>query len=219
MNKRKVAILISGQGSNMRALVAAARDPAYPAEIALVLSNRPDAAGVAWARGQGIPTAVIDHKTYASRDEFDAAVDRKLKENGIAIVCCAGFMRIMTPLLVEGWRDRMLNIHPSLLPAYRGLHTHERALADGVRIHGCTVHLVRQEVDTGPILAQAAVPVIPGDTPETLSDRVLAAEHAIYPVALARLAAGRDWTGTDAPGALFVPPLMDARVRAELNRR
>jgi phosphoribosylglycinamide formyltransferase-1 len=219
MNKRKAAILISGRGSNMRALVAAARDADYPAEIALVLSNRPDAAGIAWAREQGVTAKVVDHTAYASREAFDAAVNQALVEQAIELVACAGFMRIMTPLLIEGWRDRMLNIHPSLLPAYRGLHTHERALADGVRIHGCTVHLVRQEVDTGPILAQAAVPVIPGDTPETLADRVLAAEHAIYPVALARLAAGRDWSGTDAPGALFVPPPMDARVRAELTRR
>lgn len=211
MSKRKVAILISGRGSNMQALIEAAGDPAYPAEIALVLANRPDAPGLAWAHGRGVATEIVDHSKFVSREAFDEAVDRALKDRGIELVACAGFMRIMTPVLIEGWRDRMLNIHPSLLPAYRGLHTHERALADGVRIHGCTVHLVRQEVDTGPILAQAAVPVVPRDTPETLAARVLAAEHRIYPAALARVAAGQDWNPREDQilTALLVPPIQD----------
>jgi len=186
--RRKVGILISGRGSNMQALIKAAEDPAYPAEIAVVISNRADAKGLDFAKGRGIATEVIDHKAYASRDAFDAALDQALKRHGVELVACAGFMRIMTDGFVKAWRDRMINIHPSLLPAYKGLHTHERALADGARRHGCTVHLVRSDVDTGPIIAQARVPVLKTDTPETLAARVLDAEHKIYPKALALLA-------------------------------
>jgi phosphoribosylglycinamide formyltransferase-1 len=181
MSKRQVAILISGRGSNMRALVEAARDPAYPAEIALVLSNRPEAAGLAWARQQGIITSVVDHTRHASREAFDRAVDSELRDRAIDLVACAGFMRIMTPVLIEAWRDRMLNIHPSLLPAFPGLDTHARALAAGVKVHGCTVHFVTFELDHGPIVVQAAVPVRPGDTPGSLAARVLRQEHVIYP--------------------------------------
>jgi phosphoribosylglycinamide formyltransferase-1 len=208
MTKRRVAILISGRGSNMRALVEAATAPSYPAEIALVLSNRPDAAGLAWARERGLATSVIDHTSFTTREAFDTAVNAQLAAHAIDLVACAGFMRIMTPVLIDPWRDRMLNIHPSLLPAYRGLHTHERALADGVRIHGCTVHFVRQDVDIGPILAQAAVAVLPGDTPEALAARVLAAEHVLYPAALSRVASGKSWVPlkSDVPKSLFVPP-------------
>lgn len=189
--KKHVAILISGRGSNMKALVEASRDPAYPAEIALVLSNRPSAAGLAFAAGASIPTCVIDHKAHASRESFDAAIDAKLRSEGIELVALAGFMRIMTPGFVDAWRDRMINIHPSLLPSYKGLHTHERALADGVKIHGCTSHFVLHDVDAGPIIAQAAVPVFEGDTPEILSARVLAAEHQLYPHALRLVASGQ----------------------------
>ena len=188
--RRRVGVLISGRGSNMMALVEAARRPDYPAEIALVLSNRPDAAGLAWARGQGIAAQAIDHKAYASRDAFDAALDAALKEARIELVACAGFMRLMTAPFVTRWAGRMINIHPSLLPLYPGLQTHARALADGVRIAGCTVHFVVPEMDAGPIIAQGAVPVVDGDTPETLADRILAVEHQLYPHALSMVASG-----------------------------
>jgi phosphoribosylglycinamide formyltransferase 1 len=189
--KKRVGILISGRGSNMMALVEAARDPAYPAEIAVVISNRPEAAGLAWAKEQGIATVTLDHKAYPSRPAFEEEMHEALIAHRAEIVACCGFMRLMTPDFVDVWRDRMINIHPSLLPAYKGLHTHERALADGVRIVGATVHVVRLEMDVGPIIAQAAVPVLPGDTPDTLGARVLAAEHTLYPHALALFASGR----------------------------
>jgi phosphoribosylglycinamide formyltransferase 1 len=189
--RRRVAILISGRGSNMAALIAAARDPGYPAEVVLVLSNRPEAAGLALARKAGMKTAAIDHRPYrADRAGHEAAIDAILREAGAEIVCLAGYMRMMTPFLVDAWQGRMLNVHPSLLPAFPGLHTHARALAAGVKLHGCTVHLVTQAVDEGPILAQAAVPVLPGDTSETLAQRVLVQEHRIYPMALRCFAAG-----------------------------
>ena len=188
--RRRVGVLISGRGSNMMALVEASRRPDYPAEIALVLANRPDAAGLAWARGQGIATQAIDHKAYATRDAFDAALDAALTEARIELVACAGFMRLMTAPFVTRWAGRMINIHPSLLPLYPGLHTHARALADGVRIAGCTVHFVVPEMDAGPIIAQGAVPVLDGDTPDTLADRILAVEHEIYTHALALVASG-----------------------------
>lgn len=191
MERKRVAILISGRGSNMKALVEASRDPAYPAEIGLVLSNRASAGGLAFAEAAGIKTSVIDHKMYGTRESFDAAIDARLRESKIELVALAGFVRIMTAGFVDAWRDRMINIHPSLLPSYKGLHTHERALADGVKLHGCTSHFVRHDVDTGPIIAQAAVPVLEGDTPDTLSARVLLAEHQLYPHALRLVASGR----------------------------
>ncbi len=179
-------MLISGRGSNMRALIAAAADPDYPAEIALVLSNVPDAPGLSIARDAGIPTVVVDHGPFRrDRAAHEAAVHAALHGADIEIVCLAGWMRLLTPYLVGLWRGRMLNIHPSLLPAFPGLDTHARALAAGVKLHGCTVHLVTEAMDEGPILAQAAVPVLPGDTVETLAARVLAAEHRLYPSALA----------------------------------
>jgi len=188
---KRTAVLISGRGSNMAALVKAAEAPGFPAEIALVLSNRADAAGLEFAAAHGIPTRVLSHKGYADRQAFDAALDGVLAEAGIEIVCLAGFMRLLTPWLVERWRDRMINVHPSLLPAFKGLHTHERALELGVRVHGCTVHFVRAEMDEGPIILQAVVPIEPGDTPDLLSARVLTQEHVIYPKGLELLAAGR----------------------------
>ena len=193
MTQRKVptAILISGRGSNMKSLVAAARAADYPAEIVLVISNRPEAAGIAWAREQGLPVTVIDHRQFATRDAFEAALEAALVAAGAEIVALAGFMRLMTPGFVERWQTRMVNIHPSLLPAFKGLHTHERALAAGVRIHGCSVHYVRAEMDSGPIIAQAAVPVVSGDSAETLAARVLEAEHRLYPLAVALVASGR----------------------------
>jgi phosphoribosylglycinamide formyltransferase-1 len=188
--RKRTAILISGRGSNMQALIRAARDPNYPAEIAVVISNRPDAQGLDFARAQRIATEVIDHKSFSAREAFDRALDAALERHQIELVALAGFMRIMSPGFVDAWRDRMINIHPSLLPAYKGLHSHERVLADGAKRHGCTVHFVRRDVDTGPIIAQARVPVLKSDTPETLAKRVLDAEHKIYPRALALVASG-----------------------------
>ncbi|HET7880352.1 MAG TPA: phosphoribosylglycinamide formyltransferase [Acetobacteraceae bacterium] len=188
--RARTAILISGRGSNMAALIAASRDPDYPAEIVLVVSNRPDAVGLGLAREAGIPAVAIDHRPFrGDRSAHEAAIDAELRRAGVQVVCLAGFMRVLTPLLIDAWQGRMLNIHPSLLPAFPGLDTHARALVAGVKLHGCTVHIVTQAVDEGPILAQAAVPVLPGDTPEVLADRVLVQEHRIYPAALRRFAA------------------------------
>ncbi len=168
----------------MDALIAAARAPDFPAEIVLVASNRPDAPGLARAKAAGLAVAAVDHKIYAGREEFERALQIILETHRVELVCLAGFMRLFSPWFIGQWRDRLLNIHPALLPSYRGLHTHERALADGVKIHGCTVHFVVPEMDEGPIVAQAAVPVLDTDTAETLGARVLAQEHAIYPNAL-----------------------------------
>ena len=170
--RRRVAVLISGRGSNLGALIEAAQRTDYPATIALVISNRPGAGGLARAEQAGIPTRVIDHRALPERASFDAALDEALRGHGTDLVCCAGFMRVMTPGFVEGWAGRMLNIHPSLLPLFRGLDTHAQALAAGVRLHGCTVHFVVPELDAGPIVAQAAVPVLPGDDEQTLHARI-----------------------------------------------
>lgn len=175
----------------MRALIEHARNPSYPAEIVLVLSNRPDAAGLFFAKENNIECAIVEHKTYADRESFERAIEALLEARHIELICLAGFMRLLSPWFVNRWEGRILNIHPSLLPAYRGLKTHERALADGVKIHGCTVHFVMAEVDQGPIIAQAAVPVLDSDTPGSLAARVLAQEHKIYPAALAWVAGGR----------------------------
>jgi phosphoribosylglycinamide formyltransferase-1 len=189
--KRRTAILISGRGSNMQALIEVARDPAFPAEIVLVLSTRPDAAGLEVARASGIRADVIDHLDFGrDRAAHEVAMDAALRAASVQIVCLAGYMRLLTPVLVDAWANRMLNIHPSLLPSFPGLNTHARALRAGVKLHGCTAHLVTSEVDSGPILAQAAVPVLPNDTVDVLAARVLRQEHAIYPAALAALAAG-----------------------------
>jgi phosphoribosylglycinamide formyltransferase 1 len=188
--KKRVGILISGRGSNMRSLIEAARAPDYPAEIVVVISNRPDAAGLEYAKEHGIPALGLDHTRYESRAHFEGQLQTVLTASKVDLVACAGFMRLMTAEFVDLWRDRMLNIHPSLLPSFKGLHTHERAVEAGVRIAGCTVHLVRAGMDEGPILAQAAVPVLPGDTAETLGSRVLAAEHRLYPYALGLFARG-----------------------------
>ena len=188
--KRRTAILISGRGSNMTALLAAARDPAYPAEIVLVLSNNPDAAGLTTAAAAGIPTLAIDHRPFkGDREAHEAAIDAALRAAGTELVCLAGYMRLLTPVLVDAWAGRMLNIHPSLLPAFPGLHTHARALKAGVKEHGCTVQLVTLGMDEGPILAQATVPVLPDDTEDSLAARVLVQEHRLYPEVLAAVAA------------------------------
>ncbi len=192
ISRKRVAILVSGRGANMAALVAAAKRADFPAEIALVLSNRPDAAALGRARDAGIATATVDHAVYGKdREAFEHAVQTVLENHRIEIVCLAGFMRLLTPWLVSRWTGRMLNIHPALLPAFRGLHTHERALEAGVKIHGATVHFVVPEVDAGPIIAQGAVPVLDGDSPASLADRVLTVELEVYPLALALVASGK----------------------------
>ncbi|MBI2719165.1 MAG: phosphoribosylglycinamide formyltransferase [Rhizobiales bacterium] len=188
MKKARVGVLISGRGSNLKALVEAARGPDYPAEIVCVVSNRADAAGLDFAAANGIAIRVIDHKAYPTRETFDQALHDHLVSQKIEIVALAGFMRILSPAFVAAWAGRMLNIHPSLLPAYRGLDTHARALGDGAKVHGCTVHLVTEGLDEGPVLLRAEVPVLAGDTPETLAARVLKEEHRLYPRALAMLA-------------------------------
>jgi phosphoribosylglycinamide formyltransferase-1 len=216
LKKMRVAILISGRGSNMQALVKAAQSPNYPAEIALVISNRPNAKGLEFAKENNIQALVIDHKTFESRDEFDKALDATLTEADIELNCNAGFMRLLGKDFVEKWRNKQLNIHPSLLPSFKGLNTHERALASDVKIAGCTVHFVRFEMDEGPIIAQAAVPVLPEDTPDTLAKRILKAEHEIYPEALRKVASGQikmagerllDTSSGVEQAPLFSPPL------------
>ncbi len=215
MSRKRVAILISGRGSNMATLIKAAAAPDYPAGIVLVISNRPDAGGLATARAAGIETAVVDHTAYGKdRAAFDAALQEVLTQHDIAIVCLAGFMRLLTANFVTQWKGRMLNVHPALLPSFKGTDTHARALEAGVKIHGATVHFVVPEMDSGPIIAQGAVPVHDDDSEATLAARVLAVEHRIYPMALRLVAEGRielaytgcRIAGTRAPdGALVVP--------------
>ena len=192
MDRKRTAILISGRGSNMTALIDAARDEHYPAQIDLVVSNRPDAAGLQRAAEAGIATAVIDHTIYRKdREAFERALQDVLLQHRIEIVCLAGFMRLLTAWFVGQWPNRMLNIHPALLPAFKGLDTHRRAIEAGAREHGATVHVVVPEMDSGPIIAQGAVPVLAGDTEATLAARVLEVEHRIYPLALKLVAANR----------------------------
>jgi phosphoribosylglycinamide formyltransferase-1 len=220
MPAKRVAILISGRGSNMASLVAAASDPAYPAEIVLVLSNRPGAAGLDRAADAGVAAETLDHKAFAGREAFDEALDARLRLAGAELVCLAGFMRILTASFVARWQGRLLNIHPSLLPAFPGLDTHQRALAAGVKLHGATVHFVGPGLDDGPIVAQAAVPVLSSDTAESLAARVLTAEHRLYPLALALVARGEarlldgkvitaGIAASGPAGVLFSPPAPD----------
>jgi phosphoribosylglycinamide formyltransferase-1 len=192
IRKKRVAVLISGRGSNLAALIEAAQAKDYPAEIVLVVSNRPEAAGLARARAAGIATAVVDHRLYGEdRARFEHRLQAKLEAHRIDIVCLAGFMRLFTDEFVHRWSGRMLNIHPALLPQFKGLHTHRRALAAGATEHGATVHFVVPEMDSGPIVAQQSVPVLAGDTEAALAQRVLEAEHRLYPQALRALAEGR----------------------------
>jgi phosphoribosylglycinamide formyltransferase-1 len=184
-------VLISGRGSNLAALLAAAKRSDYPAAVDLVVSDRADAGGLEHARKRGMPDAVIDRTSFSRRADFEAALDGALREARIEIVCLAGFMRILSAEFVEAWRDRILNIHPSLLPAFPGLGTHERAIAAGARLHGATVHVVCATVDDGPIVAQIAIPVLAEDTAASLADRVLKIEHRLYPLAL-RIWASRE---------------------------
>ena len=215
MPKSKIAVLISGRGSNLKSLIDACADPDFPAEIALVISNKPKAAGLEHARKAGVTQAVIDHRDFESREEFDAAVSERLRAAEVDYVCLAGFMRMLSAGLVDDWRGRLINIHPSLLPAFRGLHVQERMLDAGVKIAGCTVHFVSAEMDAGPIIGQAAVPVLPGDTVETLSERILAQEHRLYPASLRLIFEGRARISgavvqydkqVDCDGSLMNPP-------------
>jgi phosphoribosylglycinamide formyltransferase 1 len=213
--KKRVGVLISGRGSNLQALINACKKRDYPAEIVLVISNVPQAQGLLRAEAALIPTLTIDHKDFPSREDFDAALDTALNEAGVELLCNAGFLRLHTAGFVERWRDRHLNVHPSLLPAFRGLRSHERVIAAGCKITGCTIHFVRAGMDEGPIVAQAAVPVLASDTAETLAVRVLEAEHHLYPHALALVASGavfvkgeRVFDSNDqAQVPLFSPPL------------
>lgn len=189
--RRRTAILISGRGSNMAALLAAAAAPAFPAEIVLVFANRTDAAGLDTARAAGIEAAALSHRAYPGREDFDRAVDAELRARNVDLVCLAGFMRVVSPWFCERWLGRMISIHPALLPSFKGLDTHARALDAGVKIHGASVHFVVPELDAGPIIAQAAVPVLEDDTPDSLAARVLRQEHVIYPRALQLVASGR----------------------------
>ncbi|WP_425408893.1 phosphoribosylglycinamide formyltransferase [Hyphococcus sp.] len=191
MAKARVAVLISGRGSNLQALIDAAAQPDYPAEIALVVSNRPRAAGLDRAAKAGIQQETIDHKDFATRDDFEAALNDALKISKIDFVCLAGFMRLLTDSFASDWRGRLINIHPSLLPAFKGLHVHERMIEAGVKLAGCTVHFVSPEVDAGPIIGQAAVPVLPGDDEDKLAARILEQEHKLYPVCLRLLIEGK----------------------------
>ncbi len=216
MTRKRVGVLISGRGSNLQALIDACQAPDYPAEIVVVIANVAGAQGLARAEAAGIKTLTINHKAFPSRDAFDAALDEALKEARVEILCNAGFMRLHTPGFVERWRDRHLNIHPSLLPAFRGLDTHARVIEAGCKLSGCTVHFVRSEMDEGPIVAQAAVPVLGDDTPDSLAARVLEVEHRLYPHALALVASGAiyvrgerviGFTDYQLQLALFSPPL------------
>jgi phosphoribosylglycinamide formyltransferase 1 len=192
VKKKRVAVLISGRGSNMTALIEAAKADDYPAAIVLVVSNVPDAAGLQRARAEGIATAVVDHRPFGDdREAFERALDAELHWHRVDLICLAGFMRLFSKNFVERWNGRMLNIHPALLPQFKGLHTHRRALAAGVKEHGATVHFVVPEMDAGPIVAQEAVPVLAGDTEASLAARVLAVEHRLYPQALRLVAEGR----------------------------
>jgi phosphoribosylglycinamide formyltransferase-1 len=191
MARLKLAVLISGRGSNLQALIDATADPSFPAEIALVISNRADAGGLARAEAAGIATKIIPHKDFASREAFDSALTEALRGAGVGLVCLAGFMRLLTAGFAEDWHDRLINIHPSLLPSFKGLNSHAQALEAGVRFSGCTVHYVRPEMDAGPIILQAAVPVHDGDDEEILAARILTAEHRSYPLAVKLIAEGR----------------------------
>ncbi len=191
MTRLQVAVLVSGRGSNLQALIDACATPGFPAEIKLVLSNMEGAYGLERAAKANIPAVTLPHKKFASREAFDDAMDEKLREAGLEFVCLAGFMRLLSPSFAKRWEGRIVNIHPSLLPSFKGLHVHEQALAAGVRISGCTVHYVVPELDSGPAILQAAVAVEPSDTPDTLAARVLEAEHRIYPEALRMVAEKR----------------------------
>lgn len=205
MSRKRVGILISGRGSDALALIRAAEAADYPADIVLVVSNRPDAPGLRKAVDAGVMALAVDHKPFgADREAHERAIDAVLRDAGVEFVVLAGYMRILTPFFVGAWAGKMINVHPSLLPAFPGLHSHRQALAAGVKLHGCTVHWVTDSVDAGPIIGQAAVPVLPGDDEETLAERVLAAEHRLFPACVA-LALG-DERARPGPGMMFSNP-------------
>lgn len=188
MKTLKLAIFISGQGSNMNAIHEACKSPEYPAEISVVISNRPEAAGLKTAEAAGIPVETIDHKSYETREDFEDEIEDRLQSYDFDLIVLAGFMRVLTPSFVEKWPDQIINIHPSLLPDYKGVNTHKRAIEDGKTEGGCTVHFVSSDLDSGPVIAQKQVPILPEDTPETLAKRVLVQEHILYPKAIEILA-------------------------------
>jgi phosphoribosylglycinamide formyltransferase-1 len=207
VSKTRVGVLISGRGSNAMALIAAAARPDYPATIALVVSNRPKAPGLAKAQAAGVATVALDHSPHGeNREAHERLIDAALREAGVELVALAGYMRIFTPWFVEAWSGRMLNIHPALLPAFPGLHPHRQALEAGVKLHGCSVHWVTDALDAGPLIGQAAVPVLPGDDEETLAARVLVAEHQLYPACIAAVATG-DWSAVQPDQILSNPDL------------
>lgn len=190
MAKLQLGVLISGRGSNLQALIDACTDPDYPAEIAIVVANRPDAKGLDRARAADLPTRIIEHTAYRDRESFDRDIDAALRTAGVQLICLAGFMRLLSSWFVDQWPDRIINIHPSLLPAFKGTGSHAQALAAGVKVSGCTVHFVRSEMDAGPIIMQAAVPVLADDDEDSLAARVLTAEHQCYPRAVRLIAEG-----------------------------
>ena len=214
-DRLKLTVLISGRGSNLQALIDASLEREFPAEIVRVISNIPGVGGLDRAAAAGIPTAVVPHKDYLDRESFEAALDQEIRSAGTELIALAGFMRLLTEGFVDTWRDLLINIHPSLLPSFKGLHTHERALEAGVRYTGCTVHYVRPAMDVGPIIVQSAVPVLSGDDADALAARVLAQEHTIYPLAVRLIAEGRvrvdgeraviDGENIQAPGATINP--------------
>lgn len=210
----KVAVLISGRGTNLQSLIEATSNPDFPAEITLVISNRPEAQGLGLAQAAGIPTLVVPSRGRM-REDFDADLDQALRRAGVDLVCLAGFMRLLTPAFVDGWTDRLINIHPSLLPAFKGANAHAQAIASGVRISGCTVHFVRSDMDTGPIIVQAAVPVSASDDEAALAARVLAAEHRVYPMALRWIAEGK--VSVDLDDRVTVAGLDDAQAGVLVN--
>lgn len=213
MDKLKLGVLISGRGSNLQALIDACAAADYPAEIVLVVSNRPDAMGLERAQAAGIATHIIEHTNYGDRESFDRDVDAALRDAGAQLICLAGFMRLLSSWFVDQWPDRVVNIHPSLLPAFKGTDSHAQALATGVKLTGCTVHFVRSEMDAGPIIMQAAVPVLPGDNEDSLAARVLTAEHQCYPTAIRLIAEGsvtvEDHRAVNAAGNAAAPPLFN----------
>jgi len=213
--RKRVAVLISGRGSNMKALLEAAQDPSYPAELVLVLSNRPDAQGLETARAAGVETVAVDHKLFASREAHEAEVNAALERARPDIICLAGYMRLLTPGFTARWSGRMINVHPSLLPLFPGLHTHERAIAAGARLHGCTVHFVTEIMDEGPIIGQAVVPVRPGDTPDDLAARLIPVEHRLYVESLALFASGG--VSMDGATSRFSALSLDAQAPALLS--
>jgi len=214
VNRLKVAVLISGRGSNLQALLDACAEPGFPAEIVLVISNIAGAYGLERAKLAGVPSLVIDHKAYPTREAFDADMDKAIRAAGAELICLAGFMRLLSQGFSEAWNGKMINVHPALLPSFKGLHTHRKALEAGVKLHGCTVHFVTPELDDGPIIVQAAVPVLPTDDEDTLAHRVLEQEHKAYPLALKLVAEGRvtvegrvvKVAGADDPGLRLVNP-------------